>query len=197
MKRSIRNLLLILVALILLVAIFHRSILLAIGNYLVKAEAPQKADVVLVLAGDFTGSRILTGARLVREGYASKALISGPDELFGMYECDYAIPFAVKSGYPESYFLHLENHSHSTEQEAEAARSVLKSMGVHTLLLVTSNFHTHRAGDVYRKHFPDLKTIVVAAPDIYFIQSDWWHDRQSEKTLLFEYMKTVAYWFGL
>ena len=39
-------------------------------------------------------------AELVKQGYVPKVLVSGPDMLYGFYECDLAIPFAVKRGYP-------------------------------------------------------------------------------------------------
>src|SRR5262249_34737914 len=90
-------------------AIFHTCWLTALGSFLVIDQPPEKADAILVLAGDFTGNRILTAAKLVRAGYAPKAVVSGPDGIFGMSECDLSIPFAVKAGFPESYFIHFEN----------------------------------------------------------------------------------------
>src|SRR5436190_5405364 len=79
--------------------VFHAQILGALGNYLVQAGPPQKADAALVLAGDGWGLRILTAAQLVRDGFVPKVLVSGPDGAYGNNECDLAIPFAVKHGY--------------------------------------------------------------------------------------------------
>ena len=97
-----------------------------LGWYLVKASPPEKADIALVLAGDGNGLRILRAAELVRAGYAPKVLVSGPDGNYGLYECDLAIPFAVKAGYPEAYFEHFENHARSTREEARSADSGLR-----------------------------------------------------------------------
>ncbi|MBZ5602215.1 MAG: YdcF family protein, partial [Acidobacteriia bacterium] len=74
---------LVLAAAVLLAAVFHTAILTALGSYLVKAGPPQKADIVIVLAGDASGHRILKAAQLVREGYASKVVVSGPE---GQYD---------------------------------------------------------------------------------------------------------------
>ncbi len=61
--------------------------------------------MIVVLAGDFSGNRILTAGDLVRRGFAPKALVSGPSGEYGLHETDLAIPFAVRHGYPESYFI--------------------------------------------------------------------------------------------
>jgi len=167
------------------------------GGFLVKAEPPAPADVVLVLAGDFRGGRILRGGELVKQGLAPKALISGPDEVYGMYECEPAIAFAVAHGYPENYFIRAPNHARSTREEAAAMLTVLHQMDVHRLDLVTSNFHTRRAGRLFRQMAPELEIHVVAASDLYFEPGTWWRTREGRKTFLMEALKTVTSWFGI
>ncbi len=169
----------------------------AAGSYLVKAEPPVKADVALVLAGDGRGDRILTAARLVRDGYVPKVLVSGPDGNYNLHECDLAIPFAVKAGYPESYFVHFENTARNTRDEARAAAAELRKMGAHRVLVVTTDFHTRRAGRMYASEAPDLETTVVSSPDKYFSAGGWWRNREGQKTFLYEWMKTVASWVNL
>jgi uncharacterized SAM-binding protein YcdF (DUF218 family) len=186
-------------ALVLLIAVvlcllFANTLLGAMGSFLVKAEPPSKADVVLVLAGDSRGNRILKAAELVKEGYAPKAVISGPDGEYGHYECDLAIPFAVKAGYPESYFVHLENMARSTRDEARVAVAELRKLGVRRVLIVTSDYHTRRAGRMYREEAPDLDIHVVAAPDKYFSADGWWQNREGRKVLFMEWAKTLASW---
>jgi uncharacterized SAM-binding protein YcdF (DUF218 family) len=196
-KRGSRSLALAAAALLFLAGVFHNRLLSAVGSYLVKADAPGPADIGLVLAGDSFGNRIRTGAELVRAGYVPKVLVSGPSGFYGFHECDLAIPFAVKAGYPESYFVHFENEARSTAQESQAAAAVLRQMGVHKVLLVTSDFHTRRAGSTFRATAPDLQFVVVAAPDQSFRADGWWRSREGRKTTLLEWMKTVATWFSL
>lgn len=195
--RVIRILALVLAAVVLLGLIFHNAVLAAMGSYLVKADSPQKADIALVLAGDAEGNRILTAAQLVRRGYVSKVLVSGPSGLYGYHECDLAIPFAVKAGYPESYFLHFEHDARSTQEEARDAIVRLRELGAHKILLVTSDYHTRRAGKIFRSAAPDLQFIVIAAPDVSFTADGWWHTRQGEKTAFNEWLKTVTEPFGI
>jgi uncharacterized SAM-binding protein YcdF (DUF218 family) len=196
-KRAFRTLALVLAAALVLVLIFHHALLTGLGSYLVHADAPEKADIALVLAGDSEGNRILTAAQLVRRGYVSRALVSGPSGLYGHYECDLAIPFAVKAGYPESYFLHFENDARSTKEEATDAIARLRQLGVHKVLLVTSDYHTRRAGKIFRSTAPDLEFVVVAAPDSSFTPGGWWHSRQGEKIAFIEWLKTVTEPFGI
>ncbi len=197
MKRAFRILALVLAAVVVLALVFHNAVLTGLGSFLVNAQAPEKADIALVLAGDSAGNRILTAAQLVRRGYVSKVLVSGPSGIYGYHECDLAIPFAVKAGYPASYFLHFENDARSTKEEAHAAVARLRQMGMHKILLVTSDYHTRRAGKIFRAAAPDLQFIVVAAPDTSFTADGWWHTRQGEKTAFIEWLKTVTEPFGI
>jgi len=182
---------------VVLAAVFHASVLTALGGYLVRADLPEKADVAVVLAGDASGTRILNAGALVRGGYAPRVLVSGPFGLYGYYESDLAIQFAEKAGFPQSYFVAVPNHSHSTLDEAEAMLPAVRGAGARTVLLVTSNFHTRRAGKIYRHLAPDLRFVVVAAPDPLFSPQSWWKNREGRKTFAIEWMKTVAEWFGL
>jgi uncharacterized SAM-binding protein YcdF (DUF218 family) len=181
-----------------LVGWFERfRILTALGGFLVSASPPEKADIALVLAGDASGHRILTAAALERRGYVPLVLVSGPAGEYDYHECDLAIPFAVKRGYPESYFAHAENDAKSTGEEAAAIVPELRRRNIHKLLLVTSNYHTRRAGAIFRRAAPDLTVITVAAPDDSFTPDGWWRGREGRKTFLTEWEKNVALWLGL
>lgn len=176
--------------------VFHSAILAAAGNFLVSAGPPHKADIVLVLAGDGSGNRILTGAQLVRQGYAAKVLVSGPFGIYDYSECDLEIPFAVHHGFPESYFIHFEHHARSTQEEAGVVIPELRRLGAKSVLLVTSDYHTRRSAWIFRRAARDLTFYVVAAPDLYFTPGGWWHNREGRKIFLTEWIKTVTEWFG-
>jgi uncharacterized SAM-binding protein YcdF (DUF218 family) len=196
-KHPFRTFALVLIALVVLGLIFHNAVLAGLGSYLIKSERPEKADIALVLAGDGEGYRILKAAQLARQGYVSDVLVSGPSGMYGQYECDLAIPFAVKAGYPESYFMHFENEARSTQEEARDAIERLRQLGMRKVLLVTSDYHTRRAGKIYRAAAPDLQFVVVAAPDRYFTADGWWHNRQGKKIAFNEWVKTLTEPFGI
>jgi len=180
-----------------LLIVLHARILQAAGSYLVQEDGPSRAGAIVVLAGDTFGNRILAGADLVKQGYAPKVYVSGPAGMYGKHECDLAIPFAVERGYRESLFVHAESNAHSTREEAVAMREILHRDGVNTVLLVTSDYHTRRAGWTFRTAAPEITFNVVAAPDDYFRATSWWRAREGQKIFLSEWEKTVAAWLGM
>jgi len=180
-----------------LAAATHAWWLAGLGRLLVRDEGPARADIAVVLAGDYYGNRVLRAAELVKQGYVPHVLVSGPHLIYGFYECDLAIPFAVQRGYPENWFIRAPNETHSTREEASAILADLRRRGVHRVLLVTSDYHTARAARVYRAAAPDLHVRVVAVPDEYFRADGWWRNREGRKVFLVEWMKTVANVLGM
>jgi uncharacterized SAM-binding protein YcdF (DUF218 family) len=187
------------IAIVLVLAVAtHSWWLAALGRMLVRDEGPARADIAVVLAGDFYGHRVVRAAELVKQGYVPKILVSGPNMLYGFYECDLEIAFAVKRGYPEAWFIRAPNEARSTREEAAAILPDLRRRGVHRFLLVTSDFHTARAARIFsHAAAPDPDMRVVAAPDEYFRADGWWHNREGRKTFVVEWLKTVANGLGM
>jgi len=171
--------------------------LAALGRLLVRDQGPARAEIAVVLAGDFYGHRILRSAELVKQGYVPAVLVSGPNDAYGLDECDLEIPFAMKHGCSRSWFIPAPNQSRSTREEAAAIVPELRRRGVHHFLLVTSDYHTARAARIYHAVAPDLDFRVVAAPDEYFSPDAWWHTREGQKTFLIEWLKTGATFLGM
>jgi len=171
---------------------FRESCFRALGAFLVRAAEPRKADVAVILAGDWRGLRILRGGELVKAGYVPVALVDGPLAHYGQYESDLAVAFAVRHGYPESAFLRFPIHATSTDEEARLVVAELRRRGWKRFLLVTSDYHTRRASRIFRKYIGDLQMTVVAAPDASFTVDGWWKSREGRKAFAFEWMKTVT-----
>lgn len=172
----------------------------ALASVLVRDEAPERADIAVVLAGDQLGHRIMKAAELIRAGYVPAALISGPP-YFDVHECDAAIAFMVHQGYPAQWFIPFPNSSLSTNDEAAGILAELRRRGVHRFLLVTSTYHTARAGRVYRAMIRaqggGMEFRTVAASDPNFQPSSWWRTREGKKTFFIEWCKTIATEFGV
>ncbi len=179
------------------VLLFTRGLWLAgLGGALVYDQGPAKADIAVVLAGDFSGHRILKGAELVREGYVPLVLVSGPVGFYGVRESDLAMQFAERHGFPAEWFVALPVDALSTKDEAVEVLAELRRRGVHSFLLVTSDYHSARATRIYRAvekrmaGAPPFRT--VAAPDQYFAPHSWWRSREGRKTFFNEWVKTVT-----
>ena len=183
-----------------LLAITHTAWLTALGSALVRDDGPAKADAAVVLAGDKYGNRILKGADLVRQGYVPVVLVSGPG-LYNLYESDMAIALAVQRGNPRQWFIPVPHHAESTAEEAWQILPALETHNVHRFLLVTSDYHTARAGRIFRAAIKSSNAgqemRVVAAPDRWFRADSWWKTREGRKIFISEWAKTLATALGL
>ena len=180
-----------------LVILLHPLWLAGLGRFLVRAEEPFQSDMVVLLAGDGWGHRLRRAAELVRAGYAPKVLVSGPAGMYGLHESDLAIAYAVKLGCPAEWFIPLPNEATSTREETRAVLAELARRQVRRFIVVTSNYHTRRAGGLYRSQAPRAELRVVAAADPQFSPDNWWHSRTGRKLFLLEWQKTVATWLGM
>jgi len=164
---------------------------------LIDGQPPEKAEAIVVLAGDWTGGRVLKAAGLVRDGYAPLAYLSGPTAQYGRNEGQLALEFAVSKGFPESSFRIIFGRADSTRQEAGVIWPHLQRQGIRRFLIVTSELHTGRAARVYRSVVKGAAFSMVAAPSPGFDAKFWWKRREGRKALFFEWSKTVADLLGM
>jgi uncharacterized SAM-binding protein YcdF (DUF218 family) len=182
------------------VVLTHAVWLRALGAALIHDDGAARAEIAVVLAGDPWGNRILKAAELVRDGYVPAVLVSGPS-YYEIPESSLAIELAVRHGYPRTWFIGLPLSALSTRQEARDILGELRRRNVHSFILVTSDYHTARAGRIYRATErqmgggPEFRT--VAAPDRYFQSKSWWRSRQGLKTGFMEWSKTLATAVGI
>ncbi|HYI95451.1 MAG TPA: YdcF family protein [Bryobacteraceae bacterium] len=197
-RRFTQWFLLALLLVFLLLSFNYRTVLAAIGDQLVETRPPERADAVLVLAGDFRGTRILRGGELAQGGFAPTVLVSGPAEVYGVNEATLAIQYATSRGMPPNYFQAVPIRAFSTLEEAHAFAPELRKRNIRKLLLVTSNYHTHRAANIFRAVLgKDIAIHSVAAADPYFRPESWWHNREGQKIVFYEYSKMIAGWLGM
>jgi uncharacterized SAM-binding protein YcdF (DUF218 family) len=167
-----------------------------VGYALIRNDAPAKADIAVVLAGDLLGHRLEKAAQLVKQGYAPVVLLSGPPGIYGRNEADLGVEFIEREGYPAQWFIPFPDPAHSTKAEAGFLLQELRRRNVHRFLLVTSDFHSARAARIFLAaeramgYAPQMR--VIAANDEFFRPDSWWRDREAQKTVFFEWSKTIA-----
>lgn len=179
------------------VYLYPRPFLSPLGNYLVQAEAPVRSDCLFVLAGDERGQRILKAIELYRQGFAPKVFVSGPQCCYGHTEDEMAISFAKRNGAADVPFIGLPHNARSTLSEGIVVLPELRKAGCLSVLVVTSDFHTRRAGNILRRVWPGVTVHLASAPSLDYDASNWWTDRNYQKTFFFEWTKTVSDWIGL
>lgn len=172
------------------------AILLALasqaGRVLV-VDAPQKSDVIVVLAGE-TRVRPARALELLRQGMGTHVLLDAETR-----EIVYGQPLVdIAQRYVDG--LSEKNHvsvcpiaGFSTFAEVGDVKRCIEGMGARRILLVTSDFHTRRALLIFRKRLPEYEVSVAAARNPAVFGDSWWKNREWAKTVLDEWMKTV--WF--
>jgi len=178
-------------AFVLAIAILGYELCLHAGWFLVCSGAPQPADLILVIGGDFYGPRVLKAADLALQGYAPLVLITGPPYQRDRSEAEFAIDFLTSKGYPRRLFQAFGHHADSTVAEATVVGAELQRRRVHRVILVTATYHSRRADIVFRLFCPGIHFISVSAPDPHYDPDHWWTDRNS-RHLFFSECKKIA-----
>jgi len=173
------------------------------AEWLSAADRPQKADAILVLAGDF--SRPFQAAELYRQGLARKIYLSVParkDDYRLLDEAGIAYPrdeeimreVLLKKGVPASAIEYFGKASVSTAAEAQAAR-VLFGKGRPRLLVVSSPYHLRRARMTFADALPAADIRMIATSYDPF-PSSWWKDQNAARNVLLELAKLTFYQLG-
>jgi uncharacterized SAM-binding protein YcdF (DUF218 family) len=180
----------------LILLVFREAVLVRLGEFLVVSDPLEHADLIYVLAGDFWGSRVLLGAKLGSEGWAPKVVLAGGLYSGGgevaRYQGDLAAEFAVKQGYQPGLFLPVPMEAPSTVEEARFMGPIFHRLGAKRIILVTSNFHSRRALEVFRLFLPEFDFQMEASADHTFHPQSWWQTPDERHLLFGEYQKMVG-----
>ena len=186
------------------VALAAPLLLPAAGRFLVMSDPPEHTDAIVVLAGSYP-DRILEAVELYRAGYAPRIIICREPDSAAFRRIDelgVKIPrphevnrmVAEQLGVPPAAIAVLERAGDSTYAEAEAVLSEVERLGYHSILLVTSKYHTRRAAEIYRLLAAgQVKVIVRPAETDEFHSDEWWRDRISTRRLIIEYQKWLNF----
>src|SRR3989454_3368722 len=157
----------------------------------------EKADALIVLGDDnFYADRSTRGAQLFREGKAPVIVASGrrlrPNAGVGeLMEHD-----LIERGVPRDKIVRFSHDGDSTLEEAQSLVRIVKERKWHSVIVVTSNFHTRRARYIFQRVFPQgVEVRVASARDGDFDPEHWWKERKSIKELTKEFAgMVVAVW---
>jgi len=161
----------------------------AASGWLLVVDRPEKADVILVLAGE-TDRRPLRGLQLLDQGFASRMILDVPagTQIYQWTQLQLAQKYL--EGLPEAKAITLcPITGLSTRDEARDVTLCLQQPGAGNVLLVTSDFHTRRALTIFQHEIPDHHFSVAAAFDSREFGMQWWRHREWAKTATNEWTK--------
>lgn len=147
-----------------------------------------RADAIIILTGG--EKRIELGLDLLKKGAANEVLISGvhPDAsqpmIFEENKVNLAeLPCCVTLG----------RSARSTKENALETQKWIEDKNIETIILVTSNYHMHRARMEFAFELPHIAVIPYAVPEPHFTL-----DKPATWFLLFrEYHKFLWRWIEL
>jgi uncharacterized SAM-binding protein YcdF (DUF218 family) len=170
--------------LILILVISGVTVLLFSQELLTIDTGNQKADVLLVLGGGFN-ERPERAAELFKEGVAPRVLVSG----FG--DCKQSVQLLEKTGVPADVITE-EGNSRNTLENAKFSIPLLRHMGAHEVVIVTSWYHTRRAMACFEHFAPEIK--FYSRPSYVGYQRQEWISRGILQHSLSECLKLLGYW---
>jgi uncharacterized SAM-binding protein YcdF (DUF218 family) len=197
-----------LVIMVFQVVAYRHDILNNLGTYLVFRQAPQQADVIVVLSSwNDTAVRARGAADLYHRKLAPRILIPRMEPMEGVTELvdrGIAMPEHAELvttvlqglGVPADAVRTTEQTVTSTLEEAEAIRAFLTEEGYRSLLLVTSRYHSRRAYLIFSDILGDAAAVTsVPSPYDSFDPVEWWTRQRDWKRVLSEYEKLMLYWW--
>jgi hypothetical protein len=160
------------------------------GRVLV-VDAPERSDVILVLAGE-TERRPERALELLSQGYGRRVVIDVPAgvKTYGFTEVELATKY-VHSLPQEPMVEICPIVGLSTKDESHDAERCLVREGGKRILIVTSDFHTRRALSIFRHEIGGATFSTAAARDETQFGTRWWAHRQWAKTCLDEWLRLV------
>ena len=162
-----------------------------IAGHLVVSDGLEPADAVVTLRGsaDQERNRMDEAAHVVEKRYAPVLLVSVDTEPYynqpvrGLVE-----GYLKKKKFPKQKLRFCENHADNTQEEAQALLACLQALGVKDVIVVTSEYHTHRSRAIFRRIFSESGITVRIHPayDSEYWDPHWWRRRRWAKTFFLE-----------
>jgi hypothetical protein len=160
------------------------------GGVLV-VNAPEKSDVIIVLAGE-TDLRPARAIELLDNGYAKRIYVdvNSGYKIFGHTQADLAESYI--HALPEAASIRVcQIQGLSTRDESHDVEKCLAGEKSDRVLIVTSEFHTRRALSIFRHELPGKSFSIAAAGDDREFGIRWWQNRQWAKTCLYEWLRLL------
>jgi len=178
------------------------------GRFFNDPDPLDRADVILILAGARV-ERWLEGFELYKEGWAPRIVISpGPvDRIeYALHARGVRFPrqgdlvrdALLALGVPADAVTVLPDGVDNTAAEAAALQRAFPP-GITRLIVVTSPYHTRRAGFAFRRAFKHTPVTVIVRGSRYSEAqpSRWWRRREDIRYIMSEMPKFVAYLAGM
>lgn len=184
-----------------LIALMNQLWLPWIGRFLVVEDPLRTADVVVPMAGEQL--RLPYSAELLEQGYVHWFGITemwvDPNRVGPNYRYSEVTRWlAIELGVPAERIVVAPESVASTYAEARAIRRLAEEQGWHSVIVVTSPYHTRRTRLIMRDAFSGstITLTVRAARPHWYTPDRWWQFDQGRRATGLEYAKLALYLLG-
>lgn len=176
------------------------------ARWLIVSAPLEHADVIVVLSGSSSFvERTELAASLFKEGRAPQLILTNDNRQSGWSNSEQRNPFYFERarwelerlGVPPSNIEVIADPVDSTYDEAALLRAYAAHHQVHSILLVTSAYHSRRALQTFRKSFTGTNITIGLASVPPGAQTPrpatWWFHLRGWRLVAGEYLKLFAY----
>jgi hypothetical protein len=165
------------------------------GRMLV-VDAPERSDVILVLAGE-TDRRSARALQLLDQGYGRRVMLDVPAAATVYKTSEMQLAEKYIQGLPQAAAVRIcAIEGLSTREESHEAEKCLAGEEGNRVLIVTSEFHTRRALSIFRHEVRGKSFSVAVVRDETQFGTRWWTHRQWAKTCVEEWTR-MLWWTGV
>jgi len=174
---------------------------------LIVNEPLAQADAIAVLSGAAAyKERTRYAAQLFKGGYGQRIIVTNDNYQGGWSQAEERNPYYYelevaelrRAGISEEKIVVMLEPVGGTSDEAVLFRRYAEREGLHSILVVTSAYHSRRALWTLRKVFEGSNIVIGLEPAPTGFQAPspiaWWLHLRGWKTVPVEYVKIVYYW---
>jgi uncharacterized SAM-binding protein YcdF (DUF218 family) len=164
------------------------------GHALVHEDAFDNVDWAVVLAGQSRDcERTAAAIDLFKQNRIDTILLSSIRIFKSRFVGEFLIPDLVREGIPRERLYELQHDAYSTIEESRLIIQQFRGLGIDTVLVISSNYHTSRARMIFQHlagGYPEF--LFYPAPYDGYDSEAWWASRISLKLYILEWLKTFA-----
>jgi len=180
---------------------FRTSILLGLGNHLIREEKIKEQLPLFILSGnayDRGGKAFaLFKNHQVRHFYCTGGNISNDLKAIGILktESQVTVEYLQRLMVPDSFITNMASGT-STIEERDLILNYCIAHRLLAIAIVTSKFHTRRVYSIFKQKFSDhhIQVYMEGAKNSTFDESVWWHSEEGLIAFTVEYIKLGYYW---
>jgi uncharacterized SAM-binding protein YcdF (DUF218 family) len=178
------------------------------AHWLIVTASPDCGDVILLLSGSSSiYERTHLAAKLYFEHRAPKIVLTNDNQMGGWSPSEERNPYYYeitsrelqKLGVPATDIDVIGTPVHSTAEEAAVMRQYCEGKNIHSVVIVTSAYHSRRALKVFRDAFTKAAVTIgiVAVPPGWQTPKPaiWWSSIRGWQLVGGEYVKFLLYEF--